>query len=279
MAKILIIPDVHNRCSDVESIIKRVAHDEVTFLGDYFDDFGDDPNVIRDVADWFKFSVNQKNRTHLCGNHDVHYWFAQNKTTRCSGYDYAKSIAISDILTTRDWEKLKFFSVIDDKWLLSHAGIHPDWITSKEIPTLTSVKQNLEHESVLAIKKFYNNDGHWFGEAGYGRSYRARNAGGLLWCDWNDEFMPIRGIHQIVGHTPQFNPNWKIIESDTSYKRQFVSPMESDKNVRNVVLNDELKNDNSYNICLDSQPGSQYYAIYENGKLTVHNVNDIDNRQ
>ena len=52
--KYLILPDVHNRWEKVEKIIKSVKSDKVIFLGDYFDDFGDNPQIIADVADWYR---------------------------------------------------------------------------------------------------------------------------------------------------------------------------------------------------------------------------------
>lgn len=275
MSRILIIPDVHNRTEFVESIIKRVEHDEVIFLGDIFDDFGDDPYIISEVAKWFKWSVHQKNRTHLCGNHDVHYWFADNRNTRCSGYEQFKSMAINDIVSKVDWEKLKFFTILGDKWLLSHGGVHPFWINTKEVDGAVSLKESLETDSILAKKKLYAKDGHWFTAAGHARCSSARYAGGLLWCDWNKEFVPIKGLHQIVGHTPQHNPYWMILNSNNSFEKLFVSANISDPNVKNIVLDTDLKNDNSYNICIDSGPGSQYYAIYEDGKLTIHHVDNI----
>src|SRR6266705_1062443 len=126
----LIIPDIHTRCGIAEKIVKHHQNDvdKVVFLGDYFDDFGDDPRLASETADWFRHSVNQPNRIHICGNHDVHYWFKDCNEIRCSGYEQFKSIAINDIVTKKDWEKLIFHYVIDDKWLLSHAGVHPTWI-------------------------------------------------------------------------------------------------------------------------------------------------------
>src|SRR4051812_1832567 len=106
--KTLILPDVHNRHELVEKIIKSVKPDQTIFLGDYFDDFGDDPHIIAETAHWFTYSVNQKNRIHICGNHDIHYWFADNPHVRCSGYDQFKSIAVNDIVQLKDWEKLVF---------------------------------------------------------------------------------------------------------------------------------------------------------------------------
>ncbi len=273
--KYLIIPDVHNRCEVAENIIKKVKPNLTIFLGDYFDDFYDDPHIVTDVAHWFKESVHKKDRIHLCGNHDVHYWFKDNIKTRCSGYDQYKSIAINDIVETRDWEKLKFFYVLDGKWLLSHAGVHPVWVNpdsfkSSEISSakLEDVIGKLKYDSKDAIKNLYANGEHWFTYAGFSRSYRSRSYGGLLWCDWTQEFSPIKGIHQIVGHTPQRSLKWVVVvEGATQYG---VLPM-GDAMVENPNLNEKT----SYNVCLDSHPGSQYYAIYENGSLKIHKTCDL----
>lgn len=275
MSKVLILPDVHNRIEVVEKIIKSVQPDLTIFLGDYYDDFGDDPNIIIDVAHWFKESVNKKDRIHLTGNHDVHYWFKNNRKLRCSGYDQFKSIAINDIVEKSDWEKLKFFYVLDGKWLLSHGGVHPVWIkpdsiNSKEFVSanLSDVVEKLKYDSKDSVKKFYANQETWFSYAGFSRCRYSRSCGGLLWCDWNSEFKPIRGIHQLVGHTTQANLKWIVLMPGAD--QYGVLPID-DKDVQIQTLS----NENSYNLCLDSEPGSQYYAIYENGNLTVRKTSDI----
>lgn len=271
--KYLIIPDIHNRCQIAENIIKSVNPDLTIFLGDVFDDFYDDPNIIRDVAHWFKESIHKKDRIHLCGNHDVHYWFKDNIRTRCSGYDQYKSIAINDILTEKDWEKLKFFYVLDDKWLLSHAGLHPVWLDGGDWKankisqhSLKDVVEKLTYDSLEAKKTLYSNRDHWFTYAGFSRSSRSQSYGGLLWCDWNQEFSPIKGIHQIVGHTPCRNLKWVVVSEGAD--RYDVLPLEG-------VVNPTLTDTTSYNICIDSHPGSQYYIIYENGALTINHVKDM----
>ena len=274
MSKTLIIPDVHNRYETVERIINSVKPDLTIFLGDYFDDFHDDPNIIIDVAYWFKESVHKKDRIHLTGNHDVHYWFKDNRNLRCSGYDEYKSIAINDILEKRDWEKLVFYHVLDGKWLLSHGGVHPTWIQPDSINKKEFVQSNLSdivgklnHDSVDAVRQFYSNKVHWFSYPGYSRSSN-RGYGGLLWCDWHQEFKPIRGVNQLVGHTPQRNLKWIVLmEGADQYG---VLPIGDD-----LVQYPKFSNETSYNLCLDSKPGSQYYAIYENEQLTIHKTSDL----
>jgi predicted phosphodiesterase len=270
--KYLILPDVHNRFEKVEKIIKSVKPDKTIFLGDYFDDFGDDPQIIAEVADWFHHSVNQKDRIHICGNHDLHYWFKNNDAMRCSGYEQFKSIAINDFVTKQDWEKLKFFYILDGRWLLSHGGLHPSWIDSNNFQadsiiesSLDKIKPFLEASSIEAKKLFYANRMHWFAMPGFSRS-RSPYYGGITWCDWTKEFHPIRGIHQIVGHTPDYKLTWNVIEEGGS--KFDTLPLEG-------VSNPTLTDKNSYNLCLDSHPGSQYYAIYKDGKLTVHKADDI----
>jgi hypothetical protein len=270
MSKTLILPDVHNRISVVEKIISTVRPDTTIFLGDFFDDFYDTPDIVIDVARWFKWSVNKKNRIHIQGNHDTHYWFNQNKNVRCSGYEYRKDVAINDVVTIKDWEKLKFFHILDGKFLLSHAGVHPFFIVNgnnKEF-TLKQLESKLKKESKVAVKKMYSGGRHWLTSAGYSRN-GSQQYGGITWCDWTQEFAPIKGIHQVVGHTPINEPNWSIMEDGSQYPKTLsVESMP-------VLSKDVLTDVNSYNICLDTHPGSKNYAIYENGTLTIHKSCDL----
>ena len=276
MSKTLILPDVHTRYELAETIIDKVKPDLTIFLGDFFDDFNDSPMVAENVALWFVKSINKTDRIHLCGNHDVMYWFKDNMNTRCSGYHHSKSFVINNIVKRTDWEKLKFFHVLDNKWLLSHAGVHPVWINSDEFKSstiseakLSDIVEKLEYDSTQAIKNLQSNNDHWFTYAGFSRSMRSRSYGGLLWCDWNQEFIPMRGIHQIVGHTPQRSLQKVVVHEDSD--KYVVLPVEDSTSTDSSVMTDK----NSYNICLDSHPGSQYYAIYENNALTVHKVSDL----
>jgi len=41
------------------------------------------------------------------------------------------------------------------------------------------------------------------------------------------------------------------------------------------VEGSQLSGKSSFNLCLDSQPGSKFYAIYENGKLGIHNADEL----
>jgi hypothetical protein len=262
----LIIPDLHHRTDQAEKIIAKVNADKIIFLGDYLDDFNDSPLEASDTAQWLKKSLTDPNRIHLAGNHDIHYWFKDNGGLRCAGYDDFKSIAANDILTKKDWEQLKFFYVLDNKWLLSHAGFHPYWLGPEEYKkgitkkiTLGDLEQKLKEHARDCLKISYAGGEHWFFIAGFSRSCNSRHFGGLLWNDWNDEFKPIRGIHQIVGHTPNHELTWKILVNNDP--NPIIVP---------YGLKPDISADTSFNVCLDSQPGTRFYAIYDEGKLVVH---------
>lgn len=265
--KTLIIPDIHNHFDRAEKTIKSVNADQIVFLGDYFDDFNDTPEDITEVADWFHWSVNQPNRIHLCGNHDIHYWVKEAKSNRCGGWEQWKQIAIDNIVKPEDWEKLKFYYVLDNTYLLSHGGVHPYWVdpvkfrNGEEITiTLDKLVQKLERDSEECIKLLKKDRYNWICVAGFSRS-RSPFVGGLIWLDFGEEFHPIRGIHQIVGHTPsRHHVRWSF------YK-------ENDKTVSESTTGAEpvLSDKSSYNVCIDSYPALKWYAIYEDKKLSIHN--------
>jgi predicted phosphodiesterase len=264
--KTLIIPDIHLAHERAEKIISLVKPDEIILLGDYFDQFDDTPEMVCDTAEWFQWSVNQPNRVHLCGNHDIHYWFQNNSDQRCSGYEQYKSIIINDIVKSKDWNKLKFFHVLDD-WILSHGGVHPYWIDpvkfrndEEVVITKDQLVSKLERDSKECIhllnKNIFKNNYNWICVAGWCRS-RSPFVGGLIWLDFNQEFHPIRGIHQIVGHTPDRNHiRWKYLK-------------ENDKNIHESITGacPELSEKSSYNVCFDSYPALKWYGIYEEKNL------------
>lgn len=262
--KVLVIPDIHLAHDRAEKIISFVKPDEIILLGDYFDQFDDTPQMVCETAEWFHWSVNQKNRIHLAGNHDIHYWFKDNEDQRCSGYEQYKSIAINDIVRPEDWKQLKFFHVLDD-WILSHAGVHPHWIDlirdNKGLPieiTKDKLIKKLEMDSKECIKLSNQDRRHWFTIAGFSRS-RSPYVGGLLWLDFDQEFKPIRGVHQVVGHTPdRYHVRWKFLKENADIVSESTYGAEP-------VLSDK----SSYNVCIDSYPALKWYATYEDKKLNV----------
>lgn len=197
----IIISDIHNHVSwierGLEKLKKDLNYDEVVFLGDYFDDFGDDPFAVKGTAHWLQQSLQHKDRIHLLGNHDMPYMCPINPSLCCPGYNPDKGRAVRSVMTEADWSHLKA-AYFTQGFVLSHAGFQEDVVDhpltglpdeggliALSISALAQVKTGLPHPLFLP-----------------GSRMGADNTGGVTWCDWDDEFQAYAGISQIVGHTP-----------------------------------------------------------------------------
>ena len=199
----LIIPDLHLQWQKADKIIKYEAADKIVFLGDNFDDFDDFTFTNQIMAEWVKNSLDQPNRIHIMGNHDTNYAF-RDRSYKCSGYTSAKEEVINLILKHSDWRKMPLYTQVGS-WLCSHAGVHNHmyeqygngldfykWLKDTCNDALTNAFANKPAFSILRAGR--SRDG-------------SETVGGIVWCDAN-EFLGIKGINQIFGHTPQEKPRW-----------------------------------------------------------------------
>lgn len=274
MGKIyLIIPDLHHKWKKAEKIIESVKADEIIFLGDYFDDYNDTPEIVEETCNWLISSVSKPNRIHLFGNHDQHYAFPY-KTFQCSGYKDWKYFIIRDLINSKIWDKLKWFYFLDDKWLLTHAGLAesnvPDSIKRKYRNREEFIKELTDWlNEEIKVGFYMGADGvkNWIFNAGYARGGE-QLCGGITWCDFNREFSPIKGINQIFGHTPlKFRTSmWCILNNrNISYIPSNKSEITSE-----MFNNLEL----SLNINLDVID-SMHWAIWNGKELIVDNYNNL----
>lgn len=207
--KTLIIPDLHHHTGWVKGFLDQHPHDQVVFLGDYFDQFHDGPIQARETALWLKEMLQNKKAVFLFGNHDMGYAFPRNPwLTYCPGFSEEKREAIDNILKPEDWKKLKLHHWVDG-WLLSHAGVSShifgganDAVTREMIDqTCNEALANADSlEKVPAL-------GCGFARGGW------QFKGGIIWLCWS-EFEPIPGLNQIVGHTPDPIPRKMILSSE-----------------------------------------------------------------
>jgi hypothetical protein len=94
----------------------------------------------------------------------------------------------------------------ENKVLISHAGLSMNIFN--ELPTMDELEE--------LLMKWWRDPEHsdqifWAGHARFG----PHTCGGIFWCDWNLEFLPIPGLTQIFGHTPvphimDHQGNWDI---------------------------------------------------------------------
>ena len=216
--RLLIIPDLHHHTANADYWIDTQTHDRVLFLGDYFDDYDDNVSDARCTAAWLKHRMDTTNDVFLLGNHDAAYLLPDAPELYCPGFSPAKAKGIHQILQPAHWQRFQLAHAEGD-WLMSHAGFHPTWIEPFSIATVLERCQM--GMSLLARRK---------------ADPILHATGGPLWMGW-DSLLPIRGIHQVVGHTP-------------------------DDRVREIAISQ------SQNYCLDVRNGMAA-ALLVDGKLTV----------
>lgn len=267
----LILPDIHDKITLANYIISLVPHDRRIFLGDFFDDFPTDETDAYKTALQVRQWLNDPNSTVLLGNHDMSYGWGWKRTNLiCSGWTRAKSDAIHSVLSPADWHKFKLAVWLEHSssdpassssprrpWLISHAGFHPQWIpidrvygyNLRTIKSLSATARRLAIDNALSAARTallsYSSHGHVLLSPGWARG-GGQVYGGINWLDWENEFVPIPGINQLVGHTPSHEPRAKSTRSS-----------------------------GSSNICLDTH--LKHYALYDSSthRMEVGAIKDL----
>jgi hypothetical protein len=213
---VLVISDIHLGHKVVEEVLAKESYDSVVFLGDYFDQFGDTPEQNKETALWLKGSLQNSNRTHLIGNHDLNYCW-KHEQLRCSGFSWQKLYAINGksyatgVLEKEDTDKLRPFC-IENGVLFSHAGFSRKFILANYMHYFKDENFTQEEffyllgEEEKALYKCLNDDlfcQHKFFQVGMNRG-GWDDCGGPFWEDLTDHTL-MNGLRQIVGHTPVIN--------------------------------------------------------------------------
>lgn len=208
--KYLIISDIHLRWRIANSIIKkeRNKYDKILFLGDYFDNFGALPRDYIDISKWLKDNLYNENYIFLLGNHDAAYLsyynciLGERHYYRCSGFSEQWFDIIHKHLTIDDWKNMKLHYFIKDNVLCSHAGLSYNLYNNKDI----NLKEYIESESECGFNRILQN----FAPIEIIQVGKSRGGlkpcGGITWCDYNDDFVPVPKLNQIFGHTPIDEP-------------------------------------------------------------------------
>jgi hypothetical protein len=199
----LIIPDIHHKVQLVERIRASHPGTPAIFLGDYFDDT---PAAMKTTCEWLKNAIENCADEFLLGNHCFAYvsYELGVRWGFCSGWEPAKQQIFHQyfpgdaLLKSGSWISKR------QGWLISHAGL-----TRKLYRSFS--KRNTFEEILEWVNNAENalmgGIAHPAFVAGAERGGPAKS-GGILWCDWQ-AFEPIRGIRQIVGHTPAHEVRYK----------------------------------------------------------------------
>lgn len=222
----LIIPDLHHRTDHADHWLATQRHDRVVFLGDYFDDYGDDVNDARRTALWLRERMEKTADVFLLGNHDAAYMFPRSPELFCPGFTAAKARGIGEILRPEHWQRFRLAHA-EQGWLLSHAGFHPVWVRE---PTVERILKRCDQAMQKASRRVVDPILGAGAERGGPQCY-----GGPLWMDW-DSLVPIAGIHQIVGHTPGGEVREKLAPKSRNYCLDVGNAA-----VATILLNGKLK--------------------------------------
>lgn len=242
--KVLIISDIHHQIDKLHKIIKHEAPDITLVLGDWFDSYDhDSTDVCINVAKYLLKYIHQDNVYTLWGNHDLHYFYT-NRRLICSGYSNGKDLCITDALYPKFneiKEKFLWYVWVDD-FLCTHAGLHPYFLHPKMNINQEEVDLFLKREEELCKIAIVSDKPHWMYAAGNARGGPSKY-GGIVWCDFEDEYKPIEGLKQIVGHT------YSYVNKIRSHKTESDNPLEWQ------------------NICIDCNLNE--YLIISNGKMEI----------
>jgi hypothetical protein len=202
----LIIPDIHQQVGLVDRIRDKHPSVPAIFLGDYFDDFYDTTAHMEVTCRWLKQAIGREHDTFLLGNHCFAYLSYELgvRWGYCSGWTVAKQQIFHRHFPGDTLLKSCVWVTHCQDWLISHAGV------TRKLYRAFSKRNSFEEiiqwvddaERALTVGV-----SHPAFLAGTDRGGPAR-AGGILWCDW-DSFEPIKGMRQIVGHTPAEQVRYK----------------------------------------------------------------------
>lgn len=173
----------------------------IIFLGDFLDSFN---HSIDDQVASLELAMEQAQcgmADIIIGNHEASYFV---RDQECSGYSHTTQLMVNR-LRNQYHHIVRSHIRLGSDVLVTHAGLPLNYF-----PNITDIDQ-LDGYLSLA----YSLDSSVFFRAG-----RSRGGwfpvGGPVWCDWNDEFIPIPGIRQVVGHTateidmPKYFKQYKV---------------------------------------------------------------------
>ena len=181
-----VIGDIHGRIEVMIAALNN--HDRVVFVGDYVDSF--DRTKLEQIQCLNLALERHNGGSIVClrGNHEESYL---DPDARCSGWNHVMNTHIMSI--KEEVRELPVYTWVDGI-LITHAGVSQHFLEEVLVG-----KYEYTDEGDLAIINHYL-ECYYHQEVGYARG-GSKSCGGLLWCDWSEEFTPIAGLRQILGHS------------------------------------------------------------------------------
>jgi predicted phosphodiesterase len=198
--KKIILGDLHGDLELYKQVREKFS-EPLVLLGDYLDSFRYSRLSQLELMKLVLEDVEAGRTEALLGNHELSY---MNPDMRCSGFSssFRQDLEYQGILA-RMRKHLKMF-IYDEEAaiLLTHAGLTRH--NMKYVPTDEEF-DIVEWLTEKAKLPQYNGPIYDIGESRGGSD----RFGGILWCDWLWDFVPVPGITQIFGHTAVSGPTRK----------------------------------------------------------------------
>ena len=270
-----IVPDVHGRLFYQDPIKQALSEKDshIVFLGDYIDPYPHEHITPDEAFERFKDIISLKKLnpnkiTLLIGNHDLHYIDGSRRGCRM---DYRNKSEIVSLFKNNIelFEYVKFITVNEKNFILSHAGFHYNWIREYS-DKLGMFREDWEDFSEEKCIDFFNfsflssfdwnemsKDPKWlfrYGDASYARGGYG-NHPSFLWSDLSDhifEHVKVRDCEQIFGHTMQQVGNYVRFDNCYCIDCQCVFILGEDGILKTFSGNELINNgENVKNVYLD----------------------------
>lgn len=179
MSKYVFVGDVHGKSEAVKLALDKSGHK--VFVGDFCDSF--DRTIAEHEACLMLVldAIDKGEASAIFGNHELSYLMPT--IHRCAGYSTSmESMLLPHVKRIK--HSFKPFIELGEDWLVTHAGLHPD--VALALPETWEGEFNSPKSPM-----------HWVGRSRGG----PHPVGGMFWCDFNNEFVPVEGLNQIFGHS------------------------------------------------------------------------------
>ena len=215
---VVVVPDVHGRAFWKECA--GVSGCDVVFLGDYLDPYTRNEGItpaeaIGNFREILSFARERPNVRLLLGNHDLGYVIGEDA---CDvRRDYAHAAEIADAFReNKDLFSVAYgITVAGKKFLLTHAGVHPDWVEHNSgVFGGRAFGEVLDADYLNALYSDGLLDGALCNRSWYFRG-GCDPVGSMVWADlleFAKKDVPHCDVVQIVGHTMLVGDPLNLIE-------------------------------------------------------------------
>ena len=182
MSSILAVGDLHGKIEIAEELLQD-RDQRIIFIGDFLDSFDrtiDDQQALLELV--LDAVQSRENVSALIGNHELSYLEPH---YRASGFNWVLASNLGEKNLGLMQKHLDLW-IEDEGFLFSHAGMSLRWIPEQERV------EPMEYLATATLPMIY--------QIGYARGGNYP-CGGLLWCDYYEEFAPVPGVKQVFGHT------------------------------------------------------------------------------